>query len=132
MTPQPTANRPGLSALTYRVGMHATFLDTMKARLSSTDFPALVGLKTRDPGDPAIALPDAWATVPDVLRYSVSSWRQGRVSIQGVDALVAAMDADNDALFDAGDTWSVLEASAGRVPPASRDGGVSGPAERAG
>jgi hypothetical protein len=31
----PTANRPGLPALSYRVGFHATFLETMLARLSN-------------------------------------------------------------------------------------------------
>jgi hypothetical protein len=31
----PTANRPGLPALSYRVGTHATFLATMLARLSN-------------------------------------------------------------------------------------------------
>ena len=35
LTPMLTANRPGLSALSYRVGIHATFLTTMEARLSS-------------------------------------------------------------------------------------------------
>jgi hypothetical protein len=37
VTPQSTTNRPGLNALTYRVGTHATFLETMLARLSSKD-----------------------------------------------------------------------------------------------
>jgi hypothetical protein len=69
VTPQPTANRPGLSALTYRVGTHATFLETMRARLSSFDYPQLTGLKTRDPGDLAMALLDGWATVADVLTF---------------------------------------------------------------
>jgi predicted phage baseplate assembly protein len=69
LTPQLTANRPGLSALSYRVGTHATFFETMKARLSSSAYPQLAGLKTRDPGDPAIALLDAWATVADVLTF---------------------------------------------------------------
>jgi hypothetical protein len=31
----PAANRPGLPALSYRVGTHATFLETMLARLSN-------------------------------------------------------------------------------------------------
>ena len=35
LTPQSTANRPGLSALNYRVGTHGTFLETMKARLTT-------------------------------------------------------------------------------------------------
>jgi hypothetical protein len=67
--PQPTANRPGLPALTYRVGTHATFLETMIARLSSTDYPALAALTTRDPADPSIALLDSWALVADVLTF---------------------------------------------------------------
>lgn len=50
--------------------------------------------------------------VPDILRFSVASWRAGEVTIQGVKALVAVMDADNNAIFDKNDMWSVLEASA--------------------
>jgi predicted phage baseplate assembly protein len=69
VTPLPVENRPGLLALSYRAGTHATFLETMIARLSSADFPALAGLKTRDPGDPAIALLDSWATVADILTF---------------------------------------------------------------
>jgi thiol-disulfide isomerase/thioredoxin len=49
---------------------------------------------------------------PDVIRYSVGSWRYGTATIGGVKALVAAMDADNDAVFAKGDYWSILEASA--------------------
>jgi hypothetical protein len=42
LTPQPTANRPGLSAMNYRVGTHGAFLETMKARLTTmtVDIPA--------------------------------------------------------------------------------------------
>jgi hypothetical protein len=42
VTPQPEANRPGLSALAYRAGTHATFLESMLARISSIylDVPA--------------------------------------------------------------------------------------------
>lgn len=69
ITPLATANRPGLAALTYRVGTHATFLETMQARLSSSQFPALANLKTRDANDLSIALLDAWATVADVLTF---------------------------------------------------------------
>jgi predicted phage baseplate assembly protein len=89
LTPMPTANRPGLSGIAYRVGTHATFLETMKARLSGfhLDVPAnskggsadqkstgqrifpLSGLTTRQSDDPAIGLLDAWATVGDVLTF---------------------------------------------------------------
>lgn len=89
LTPMATANRPGLDALPYRVGTHAAFLATMKARLSTmalevpsaqagsgnatsmqTDiiYP-LRGLTTREGNDPAIALLDSWATVADVLTF---------------------------------------------------------------
>jgi len=69
VTPQPTANRPGLSTLSYRIGTHATFLETMLARLSSSDYPALADLRTRAADDPSIALLDAWAIVADVLTF---------------------------------------------------------------
>src|SRR6266581_6900728 len=81
LTPLPTANRPGLNALSYRVGTHATFLETMLARLSGLCLDSeddcnlgkgpypLQNLKTRERSDPAIALLDAWATVADVLSF---------------------------------------------------------------
>lgn len=87
LTPLKTANRPGLSALAYRVGTHAAFLETMKARLSSLylDLPRdefdehgqqltdrvypLRGLTTRASDDPAIALLDSWAVVGTVLTF---------------------------------------------------------------
>ena len=83
VTPQVEANRPGLSALAYRAGTYATFLETMLARLSNfyLDVSAddgsgkverlypLRGLTTRALSDPSIALLDAWATVADVLTF---------------------------------------------------------------
>ena len=82
VTPESEANRPGLAALAYRVGTHATFFETMLARLSNfyLDIPSVDGsgtdriyplkqLTTRDPGDPSIALLDAWAVVADVLTF---------------------------------------------------------------
>jgi len=51
------------------------------------------------------------AAAPDVLRYSVKSWRQGTVSVNGIDALVAVMDADNNALFTKDDMWTAMAAS---------------------
>ncbi len=78
LTPRSNANRPGLTTLTYRVGTHTTFLETMLARLSSRDLAALAALRTRDPSDPAIAFLDAWATVADVL-----SFYQERIANEG-------------------------------------------------
>jgi hypothetical protein len=69
LTPITEANRPGLNALVARVGTHASFLETMKARLSSSDFPALHDLTTRNDSDFSLALLDAWATVADVLSF---------------------------------------------------------------
>jgi predicted phage baseplate assembly protein len=69
ITPLEVANRPGLDTLAYRAGTHATFLASMKARLSSGEYPALAALATREPDDPALALLDAWATVADVLTF---------------------------------------------------------------
>jgi hypothetical protein len=70
-------NRPGLPALRYRVGTHATFLRRMLARLPLQAIPAgdneglrpLQALTTRAGDDPAIALLDAWAMVGDVLTF---------------------------------------------------------------
>jgi hypothetical protein len=60
-------NRPGLPALSYRIGTHATFLEGMLADLATE--PALAQLSTRSTDDPAIAMLDAWATVADVLTF---------------------------------------------------------------
>jgi hypothetical protein len=82
LTPVSTVNRPGLDALSYRVGTHGTFLETMKARLATMKlqatgadgqtietFQPLAGLTTRDTGDASIALLDSWATVGDVITF---------------------------------------------------------------
>ena len=82
VTPVSNENRPGLSALVYRAGTHATFLETMLARLTTQKLPAPVGdevqtegprpllaLKTRDADDSSVAFLDAWATVADVLTF---------------------------------------------------------------
>lgn len=81
LTPEAVAYRPGLPAFRYRVGTHSSFLETMKARLSSFvlevpegeipsgSFRALEALKTRRPDDAAIALLDGWACVADVLTF---------------------------------------------------------------
>src|SRR3954466_16344384 len=69
LTPIAVFNRPGLDAIAFRVGTHGSFLETMKARLSSADFPRIASLTTRETRDASIALLDAWATVGDVLTF---------------------------------------------------------------
>jgi thiol-disulfide isomerase/thioredoxin len=59
---------------------------------------------------------DFWAVrerdeTPAIIRYSVRSWRSGTVTVDGVEALVAVMDSDNNAVFDVKDKWSILNAS---------------------
>jgi hypothetical protein len=63
--PRTIMNRPGLSALSYRIGDYAAFRHDLLAQLSQR----LPNLKTRDPDDAAIALLDAWAVVADVLTF---------------------------------------------------------------
>jgi hypothetical protein len=77
-TPATPYNRPALPSLSYRVGTHGQFLESMKARLSSSDYSALANLRTRDPSDFSIALLDSWATVGDVL-----SFYQERIATEG-------------------------------------------------
>ena len=76
LTPEATANRPWLPTIAYRVGVHGSFLETMKARLSQHTFVPpetsprpLASLTTRDSDDPAVAFLDGWATVADVLTF---------------------------------------------------------------
>ena len=68
---------PGQSALSYRIGVHSSFLRRMLARLGSETIPdgdhagqrPLRDLTTRNPDDFAIALLDAWASVGDILTF---------------------------------------------------------------
>lgn len=68
-TPQLETNLPGLSSITYRAGIWATFKASMLARLSSAEYPALADLKTRDDEDITIALLDASSVVLDILTF---------------------------------------------------------------
>jgi predicted phage baseplate assembly protein len=68
-TPGRIFNRPGLSAVVYRVGTHPQFKATMLARLGVSGQRALERLTTRDDADFTIALLDAAATVGDVLTF---------------------------------------------------------------
>jgi hypothetical protein len=66
-TPKAVVNRPGLSAIVYRAGVHAQFKASMLARLSTAG--ATANLKTREDDDFSIGLLDAWAAVLDVLTF---------------------------------------------------------------
>jgi hypothetical protein len=68
-TPTVVDNRPGLTAIAYRVGTHAQFKTSMLARLSESGLAELRQLKTRDDDDFTIALLDAWAMTADVLTF---------------------------------------------------------------
>jgi len=68
-TPQGENNPPGLPAITYRTGTWATFKESMLARLSSSEYPALAGLKTRNNDDFSIALLDAGSAMLDILTF---------------------------------------------------------------
>lgn len=66
-TPASIKNRPGLSALVYRVGTHGQFKTAMKNELSRHK--ALEGLTVREDDDFSIALLDAWSVTADVLTF---------------------------------------------------------------
>src|ERR1700754_2892480 len=68
-TPRQVTNREGLSAINYRVGEYTQFKDSMLALLSSSHYPQLSQLRTRDGDDFTIALIDAFACVADVLTF---------------------------------------------------------------
>jgi hypothetical protein len=68
-TPVAVDNAPGLSSIVRRVGAHASFRGSIEARLSSSDFPALGGLRSRDDDDFTLALIDGFAVMADVLTF---------------------------------------------------------------
>ncbi|MFO1434156.1 MAG: putative baseplate assembly protein [Candidatus Competibacteraceae bacterium] len=68
-TPVSISNRPSLTALAYRVGVHSQFMQTMLVRLAGAGHPIPRDLGARDTADFATALLDAWATVADVLTF---------------------------------------------------------------
>jgi hypothetical protein len=70
------SNRPGLSALSYRIGTYGLFFQRLLDQIHSFTFPdgpnpphPLARLTTRSQDDPAIALLDAWAVILDVLTF---------------------------------------------------------------
>lgn len=65
--PRAVHNVPGLPAVEYRIGTHATFREALIERLASSL--ALRRLTTRDESDYAIALLDSWAYIADILTF---------------------------------------------------------------
>lgn len=68
-TPRRVESPPGLAAIAYRAGRHGDFLESIRARLSSADYPALAALTTREAADFTLALSDALASSLDVLAF---------------------------------------------------------------
>ena len=68
-TPTGLFNRAGLSAISYRIGDYAQFKESLQAGLSSSAFPELAGLRTRDADDYTLGLIDAVACAADVLTF---------------------------------------------------------------
>ena len=75
-TPRRIANPPGLPAIDYRIGRHADFLDSLRARLSSAEYPALAALTSRESSDFTLALGDALACSLDVLGFYTERYAQ--------------------------------------------------------
>ncbi len=69
VTPALRDNPPGLGTVTYRTGTWGGFKQAMLARLSSAEYPALGGLRTRADDDFTIALLDATSVMLDVLTF---------------------------------------------------------------
>jgi predicted phage baseplate assembly protein len=69
-TPRAIDNPPGHDAVTYRVGTHADFFESMLARLGSMRLAAGVpALSARSTDDAAVALLDAGAVLADVVTF---------------------------------------------------------------
>ena len=88
-TPQTPDNRPGLSAISYRVGTYQQFNDTLQARISLSGQPQLRELTTREDDDFTIGLLDAFSVMADVLtfyteRYGNESYLRTAVQRQSV------------------------------------------------
>jgi uncharacterized phage protein gp47/JayE len=66
-TPITLANRPGLSAIAYRIGTYATFRQRMLDGIAGT--PELANLTTRNSDDYSVTFMELWAALLDVLTF---------------------------------------------------------------
>ena len=121
VTPQSHPNRHGLSAVAYRIGDHARFRESLLAGLSSSDYPALGALRTRDSDDFTIGLIDAFACAADVLtfyqeRIANESWLRTateRTSLQEMAKLIGYRLRPGVAA----ETWLAFALETPRAPP---------------
>lgn len=67
--PEPVWNAPAQPTIRRRIGTHATFKETLLARLASAGSLALDELRARTDDDFSIALLDAWSVAADVLTF---------------------------------------------------------------
>lgn len=65
--PAEIANRPGLSAIAYRLGTFASFRHALLGELSR--IPELAGLRTRASEDYSVTIIELWSAVADILTF---------------------------------------------------------------
>lgn len=122
-TPREVNNRAGLAQVAYRIGAYPQFKASLLAGLSSSKWPALTGLRTRDSADFSIALLDAAACAADVLTFYQERLAQEsylrtateRVSLQEMGKLIGYKLRPGAAA----ETWLAFALEAQRLPPAT-------------
>jgi hypothetical protein len=120
-TPRGVDNRMGLSAIAYRIGEYAQFKESMLSGLSSSKYPALAGLRTRDADDFTLGLIDAVACAADVLTFyqervaneSYLRTATERVSLQEMAKLIGYHLRPGVAA----ETWLAFALEAPKTPP---------------
>ena len=122
-TPVGLFNRAGLSAINYRIGDYGQFKESLHAGLSSSAYPTLAGLRTRDADDYTLGLLDAVACAADVLTFyqervaneSYLRTATERVSLQEMGKLIGYRLRPGVAA----ETWLAFALETPRVAPAS-------------
>ena len=97
LTPLAINNRPGLSAVAYRIGTYASFREAMLEGIASA--PELANLGVRRDDDYSITLLDLWAAVADVLtfyqeRYANEAYLRTAQQPQSLQRLAALLGYD--------------------------------------
>jgi Baseplate J-like protein len=122
-TPVGLFNRAGLSAINYRIGDYSQFKASLHAGLSSSAYPQLAGLRTRDADDYTLGLLDAVACAADVLTFyqerlaneSYLRTAAERVSLQEMGKLIGYRLRPGVAA----ETWLAFALETPRVAPAN-------------